>query len=769
MVVSSTHHNNYIDSLTFYKTIQIPLKNIIRKPLGRNDINRNLDSFNLHAVMISRIMYHVSLFFKLYILYSFDNNEQFPVINRKLFLDIARVICDKDNVPVNKRDPNNIYLQRPAISNPIQRFFHNHYSHTMLNEDFHSLDFNLMTQSIQYEADTLITALETHISEHFRDMFFTYCNLECYLDQHMQNFDRIRNTELREARKREFRKGVRLLKNDILNNTDTCEEDYIELKEEIIRDIFGGRDRIKTLKDDIHKRPLTLLKPLIGMSQKGEEIMRQRYHHLPEKERPLFKIINVFPLKKSIIPGYTPIDTLILVNMFFGPEKAKPYLEINQGTDENGKHISKKITNTGLRGKGNLLKYNHEIWNSIFNMDHKVFKFKKGEYTFNRRIMTDGFGCSILFLRNDKYKTDKKSSVRPVKKPYGYKEDQYIDDLPRPILDKMNKDLIDGKIKLAANDPGHNDIAYMTDGVTEIIEKANGKKCRKTNTLRFTQIQRRRETKTKINSRRMETDKKKTIISNQSVKKIESKLSQFNANTCFFRNFYDFVVVKNEVSYTLLDYYSKNLYRYLTWCGKVNKRKSDDKFVSRFREKFGPPDKVILLYGDQDQHNMRYKEPVKGRSMRRLFKKHGYRVYLVDEFRTTMMLYGAPGIDGNGVELENFCKMKNKKPKRESKPHYDAYGEKVENPSRWREIVESHELLRSKTYTNVQLIDGKTNLIDLAKLAKGELREWVKKVRYTHTIVNRNANASLNILFKGRCVIEGRELPKRLRRGEFGA
>jgi hypothetical protein len=35
--------------------------------------------------------------------------------------------------------------------------------------------------------------------------------------------------------------------------------------------------------------------------------------------------------------------------------------------------------------------------------------------------------------------------------------------------------------------------------------------------------------------------------------------------------------------------------------------------------------------------------------------------------------------------------------------------------------------------------------------------------------VNRNANASLNILFKGRCVIEGRELPKRLRRGEFGA
>ncbi len=146
----------------------------------------------------------------------------------------------------------------------------------------------------------------------------------------------------------------------------------------------------------------------------------------------------------------------------------------------------------------------------------------------------------------------------------------------------------------------------------------------------------------------MENDKKKTMINDQSAKKIESRLSGFNSKTCSFCSFYDFVVVKNEVSYTLLAYYCGNLYRYLTWCGKINKKRCDDKFVSRFKEKFGPPDKVRLLYGDQNQHNMRFKEPVKGRSIRRLFRKHGYKVYLVDEFRTTMMLYDAPGIDGNG-------------------------------------------------------------------------------------------------------------------------
>ncbi len=102
------------------------------------------------------------------------------------FLTLPRVICDKDNIPDNKCDPDNlknVILQPPAILNSIQSFFKYHYSHTMQFDDYHTLDFNLMSQSIQHETDTLITALETHISEHFRDMFFTHCNLECYLDK----------------------------------------------------------------------------------------------------------------------------------------------------------------------------------------------------------------------------------------------------------------------------------------------------------------------------------------------------------------------------------------------------------------------------------------------------------------------------------------------------------------------------------------------------------------------------------------------------------
>ncbi len=81
------------------------------------------------------------------------------------------------------------------------------------------------------------------------------------------------------------------------------------------------------------------------------------------------------------------------------------------------------------------------------------------------------------------------------------------------------------------------------------------------------------------------------------------------------------------------------------------------------------------------------------------------------------------------------------------------------------------DVRRSKTYTNVQPLkvpengNEKTILIDLAK---GELEEWAKNIRYTKTIVNRNVNASLHILFKGICVIEGKELPKRFKRDPIG-
>ena len=54
------------------------------------------------------------------------------------------------------------------------------------------------------------------------------------------------------------------------------------------------------------------------------------------------------------------------------------------------------------------------------------------------------------------------------------------------------------------------------------------------------------------------------------------------------------------------------------------------------------------MFGDYEQRkHMKYKEPIKGRGIRTLFKKNGYKTYLVDEFRTSCKCSKCEGGDCN--------------------------------------------------------------------------------------------------------------------------
>ncbi len=679
-----THEEKYLDSLTLYKSVSIPLKNIVRSPLN------NLYEIDAACTMISRISSHMFMFLKLYILYCYEKDISLPNINVQFLIDIAKIICTKTDI-----DADDIFDDGSFYS-----FYHCVYVKTMNPNDRTSLHYINLSQCIKYESKKIITALSNHISAHFVKMLNTLVNIECEIDSTIKWIKNMKNLTTVEKNKRIrlWRSDLRHVKNDILNNTNTADETYDDVKRKIIYEAFGGPDQIPLIKKYINtEKSLKLLKMCIGMSRMGEETMKYIKHDLPKNERK-FKIINVFPLKTSVIPGYMDIDTVIVIRLLL--EENKEYY--------------------GL--KENFLSKNLEIWNKIFKMNHTVFK-KKG-YIFDRRISTDGFGCSILFIRKDKYNPNAKTNIKHIKKPYNYKEDKYIDELSDDELNQIED--------TTSNDPGYHDIAFFTDGKEEIVKKANGRKCRKVNKMRFTQNQRRFETKSKLYLKRIDKDKKKKKIRGRTVKDIESDLSKYNSNTCIFKKAIKWTKTKNEVSYILRGYYTKDMYRYLKWSSKVNRKKCDDRLINRFREKFGPPEKVTLLYGDQDQRGMKFMEPTKGKSMRRLFKSKGYKVYLVDEFRTSARLYDEPGINGEGIEMEKFLEVDNPRPyRRERRPK-----------------VMCHGLLRSKIYTNV-IVSPESSTQD----------------KITKTLINRNLNASLNILYKGQCVIYGQELPKRFKRG----
>ena len=71
--------------------------------------------------------------------------------------------------------------------------------------------------------------------------------------------------------------------------------------------------------------------------------------------------------------------------------------------------------------------------------------------------------------------------------------------------------------------------------------------------------------------------------------------------------------------------------------GSYSRRQiTEARMLARFKEHFGSGEEAVICIGDWEQRQHRkFKEPVKGKGFRTLFRKAGYKVYLVDEFRTS--------------------------------------------------------------------------------------------------------------------------------------
>ena len=66
--------------------------------------------------------------------------------------------------------------------------------------------------------------------------------------------------------------------------------------------------------------------------------------------------------------------------------------------------------------------------------------------------------------------------------------------------------------------------------------------------------------------------------------------------------------------------------------------------INNFIKTFGSPDEVVIGFGDCEQKKHRkYKEPVKGKGFRNLFRKWGFLVYLIYEWGTSSRCYNCQG------------------------------------------------------------------------------------------------------------------------------
>ena len=227
-------------------------------------------------------------------------------------------------------------------------------------------------------------------------------------------------------------------------------------------------------------------------------------------------VYNVFPMRNKVIPGYIRLDTKALVQLLLTPKH----------TTKLG--VSKTDFYYDIVGHKDL------IWCALFKTNLKCFAGRRHQkYVFGHQIQTDGIAVSILWK-------DKDESRSPP-----HQQDDYLES----YIDAVPSDSLRGK-KLVGIDPNKGDLIYCASldygagaDIDCIVSDVDGENAQYLKTFRYTQNQRRYETKTKIFAKRNDNLKKNHKINGgKTVKEIEAVQPQ-NFSFGYF-----FTLFKKEVS-----------------------------------------------------------------------------------------------------------------------------------------------------------------------------------------------------------------------------
>jgi hypothetical protein len=492
------------------------------------------------------------------------------------------------------------------LKDKLTTFYTEHYKPYTQSEQ---LDYEYMSNVLSYLCEDTMTMYENNIQIHYVDYVERFVNVVWKKKMLVEKIRKIFLTKKeKDARIRLLEKELRQIKNDLLNVDNavayTSKSYYHNWITQQKKHILPNKDKFQkqSIYYDLKCKPMDYFPCMIAM--------------MKHVENDLETISNVFPLRSSIAPGYIRLDTITLVNMLLRKEQGKKSDYSNQG---------------------NTKKHEDKIWNFFFRTEKKVFR--KTGYSFHHMISTDGVGVSILFIRDDLVGKRLPSTKK------GISRELYIDELNdySGLQDK----------KIVGIDPGKEDLIYCVDDASKDA-----------NIFRYSQNQRRKETKMKKYNNiilAMKTNKIQGEGTNKNVIEYETELSLYNRKTLQIDNFKTYVNEKNRINNILFGFYAKHLFRKLKFGKHINIKRNEQQMISNFRKMYGNPDEVVICIGDWEQRQqMKYKEPTLGIGMRSLLRKNKYKVFLVDEFRTSCKCSNCDG----GV-CEKFMVRKNPRPNKD--------------------------------------------------------------------------------------------------------
>jgi hypothetical protein len=124
-----------------------------------------------------------------------------------------------------------------------------------------------------------------------------------------------------------------------------------------------------------------------------------------------------------------------------------------------------------------------------------------------------------------------------------------------------------------------------------------------------------------------------------------------------------YIEQKNALNLRLAPFYNDYIFRKLKLGSYSRRQITEARMFKRFEKHFGSPDEVVICIGDwEEKQHRKFKEQVKGKGFRNLFCKARYKLYLVDEFRTSCKCSACKVGD-----CSTFREVDNPKPYREGR------------------------------------------------------------------------------------------------------
>jgi len=589
-----------------YRCLKLPISSILYK----DNVKEYMKILQNAIVRTNAITTKTYFLLRLWVLQKYHNKQDIPEITTDTISMCMKSIMKSSSG------------QKPKGNNAILlKEFQN------INT-FELEDGSNLSSILDYYATTMITSIENNVKMRFFDYIKRFIN--CYFKHLYQ--DQIENKDF----KKQLYKEINSVKNDIINNTLTCDEKYHswlkEYRYKIVPETFDT-----SYYYDIKITPYKYLKHMIFMCLELEKIERKSF--------------QFFPLQTNAIPRHIQVDTKALVELFVDTEKHQKLLNVwitETNEIKSGKNKGKPKNKT----KGDLYNCLEQIKEFIWDTFSDIRQTRKN-YVFDYTIITDGYASSLRFIHKDfveeeqskkdrkkagkkalqgftkeekdKIKEEKKALQKEQAKqkrlankdkPKKTKKEETQENPEFPYIDEVPKEVLEGKHIFI--DPGKRSLFSMMDDEGNHFSYTNRMYLKETKRLKYQSLL-------------------KNYKDRIGITKIEEGLNKYNSKTCNIEKFQEYITAKIKANETLVLLYQELKFRQYKWYAYINKKRTEDNMVNKIVKKYSK-DHIIIIgdwsIGKQMINFISTPNLILKRKLQEQFK-----VYNIDEFRTSCLSY----------------------------------------------------------------------------------------------------------------------------------